>query len=79
MPLGVKCVDHKQGIGEKLRLPQHTVRLQSAGKIINNNVRSLFPTGVYRRKYVIASLCIGDAVEAVTDAVWTPHTHQTPG
>ena len=76
MTLGVKCVNDEERLAKKLRLSQHAIRLQGTRKVINDHLRGLLPTGIDCRKNVIPALCVWDAMEAVTDAMWTPHAHQ---
>ncbi|KAF8485419.1 hypothetical protein JB92DRAFT_2761411, partial [Gautieria morchelliformis] len=77
VPLGMKVINGEQRVNKKFRFVGETVWPQGTGKIIDNQFGGYGPVCENCRKNIIAAFTMGDAVEAITDAVSTPTAHNT--
>ena len=53
---GVEFIDHKQGVLEEVRLPQHTVGLEGTREVVDDDFRCLLPPCVEYGENIVPTL-----------------------
>lgn len=61
----MKIVNSKECVLKEIRFSQQAVRLESARKVINNDIWCFRPPGIDRGEDIVSSLSHGNAVKTV--------------
>lgn len=75
MICSVEFVDDEKGILKEFWFTKHAVRLECAGKIVNNDSWCFFPPRIKSGKYVVASFGDRYTVKPIRHAMCTPWDH----